>query len=117
MKNNRGVSMISLVVTIVLMIIIASMSAYYLVSTIDDAQYKDAKESFKNVENVVEYAKTQILIDEFTPNTKFLIKDQDLDNKFGTVLTSEQIAHIKAVNSDNSKKPGEKFYLMTQERC
>ena len=68
MKNNKAVSMISLVITIILMIILASISGFYLFTTINDAQYKDAKESLRNVENVVEYAKTQILVDEFTPN-------------------------------------------------
>jgi len=114
MRNNKAVSMISLIITILLMIIVASMSGYYLSSTIDDAQYKDAKESLKNVENVVEYAKTQILIDEFMPDTKFLITDSELDGKFGSILTTEEIAHIKATNADATKSPAEKFYLMSQ---
>lgn len=116
MKNNKAVSMISLVITIILMIILASISGYYLSTTIDDAQYKDAKESLRNVENVVEYAKTQILIDEFTPNTDNLITDAELDLKFGSVLSDEELTHIKTVNADDTKKPEEKYYLMTQIR-
>ena len=103
MKNNKAVSMISLVITIILMIILASISGYYLSTTIDDAQYKDAKESLRNVENVVEYAKTQILIDEFTPNTDNLITDAELDLKFGSVLSDEELTHIKTVNADDTK--------------
>lgn len=114
MKNNKAVSMISLVITIILMIILASISGYYLSTTIDDAQYKDARESLRNVESVVEYGKTQILMDEFTPNEEKLISDADLDLKFGTVLSNEEISHIKAINADDTKKPGEKYYLMKQ---
>jgi len=84
MKNNKAVTMISLVVTIVLIIIIASITSYYLSSTIEDVQYKDVKEELKNVENVVEYAKTQILIDEFMPDEEnFKITDYELVNNFG----------------------------------
>ena len=114
MKNNKAVSMISLVITIILMIILASISGFYLFTTINDAQYKDAKESLRNVENVVEYAKTQILVDEFTPNADKLISDAELDLKFSAVLSNEEIAYIKAVNADDSKKPEEKYYLMKQ---
>lgn len=116
MRNNKAVSMISLVITIILMIILASISGFYLFTTINNAQYKDAKESLRNVESVVEYAKTQILVDEFIPNTDNLISDAELDLKFGTVLSNEEIAHIKAINSDDTKMPEEKYYLMTQIR-
>lgn len=119
MKNKSAISMISLVITIVLIIIIASVSGYYIVSTIDDAQYKDAKEELKNVENVVEYAKAQILINQFMPNDDdvngFVIKDNELEEIFGRLLSTEEKEYIKQVNASDVKAPY-KFYLMYQER-
>lgn len=115
MKSTKAISMISLIIIIVLMIILASISGYYLTSTINDAEYKDVKEDIRNIENVVEYAKTQILINEFTPNENFLISDVDLENKFGNVLTSEEKDLIKTTNSDTTKKASEKYYLMNQK--
>ena len=56
MKNNKAISMISLVITIVLIIILAMITSQYLSSTMEDAQFKDAKEELKNVESVVEHA-------------------------------------------------------------
>ena len=115
MKNQRAVSMISLVITIVLIVIIASVSAYYITSTIEDAQYKDMKEEVKNVENVVEYAKTQILINEFTPNEEeYLISYEDLIDNFSRLLTAEELEYIKQVNESDVKAPY-KYYLMDQE--
>lgn len=119
MKNERAISMISMVITILLIIIIASISGYYIVSTIDNAQYKDAKEEVENVENVVEYAKTQILINQFMPNDDetngFVIKDSELETYFGNLLSTEEKEYIKQVNASDVRAPY-KFYLMDQNR-
>lgn len=114
--NNKAVSMISLVITIFLIIIIATISSYYLSSTIDDVMFKDAKEELKNVENVVEYAKAQILIDEFMPNENWLISDLEVENKFGKILSEDEINHIKKVNKSDEIKAPYKYYLMNQSR-
>lgn len=116
MKNTNGISMISLIITILLMIILASISGYYLTSTINDAEYKDLKEDMRNVESVVEYAKTQILMDEFEPNESFAITDAELEDKFGSVLTEEEKNLIKSVNGSASSTSSEKYYLMTPDR-
>lgn len=114
--NNKGVSMISVVVTVLLIIIIAAITSYCLSSIMEDVQYKDAKEELKNVETVVEYAKTQILIDEFMPNEDFIIDDAELDRKFGKVLSTEEIEYIKKINNSDDIKAPYKYYLMKQEK-
>lgn len=116
MKNNKAISMISLVITIVLIIILAMITSQYLSSTMHDAQYKDVKEELKNVENVVEYAKTQILIDEFMPNEDFMISDSELDMKFGKILTVDEIDYIKDVNNSDDLEAPYKYYLMNQSK-
>lgn len=116
MKNNEAVSMISLIITVLIIIILASVSSFYLSSTIDDTQYKDALEELKNVENVVEYAKTQILIDKFEPDETLLITDSQLENKFGTILSEKEIEEIKLVNNSSKIEAPYKYYLMNQER-
>lgn len=114
--KNKGISMMSLIITIILIIILASISSVYLSAVLEDVQYKDAKEEFKNVENVVEYAKTQILIDEFMPDQTWLITDIELENKFSRILTPEEIDHIKLVNASDAIKAPHKYYLMNQSR-
>ena len=116
MRNSKAITMISLVITIALVTIIATITSFYLSSVLEDAQYKDVKEELKNVENVVEYAKTQILIDEFMPNESWLITDNELDNKFGKVLKAEEIEYIKQVNNSDQIKSPYKYYLMNQEK-
>lgn len=116
MKNEKAVSMISLIITVLIIIILASVSSFYLSSTIDDTQYKDALEELKNVENVVEYAKTQILIDKFEPDETLLITDNQLQDKFGTILSEKEIEEIKLVNNSSKIEAPYKYYLMNQER-
>jgi len=114
MLNNKGVSIVALVVTIIMIILIAAISAPLLTSIIDDSLEQDAKVELKNVENVVDYARTQIKIDEFVPNESYVIKDDELEAKFGRVLTEEDKDYIKSINHANDKFI--KYYLMNQER-
>ncbi len=114
--NNKGISIISLVVTIILIIILAAISTPILSSVIDDSFEEDAKVELKNVQNVVEYAKAQILVDQFIPNEeKYKISYDDLFMKFGEILTSEELEYIKHINEDDSIRAPYKYYLMDQK--
>ncbi len=116
MRNNKGVSIISLVVTIIIIIIIAAISTPMLSSVISDSLEQDAKVELKNVENVVANARAQILVDNFSPNQAYIITDQELLSKYSGVLSNDEISHIQSVNNDDTINPAEKYYLMNQER-
>ena len=114
MLNKKGVSMISLVIIIIIIIILAAISTPLLTSVIDDSLEQDAKVELKNVENVVNYARTQIMIDEFIPSGAYVISETDLRNKFGTVLSEDEITNILAINSGSDIRV--KYFLMDQKR-
>lgn len=114
MRNNKGISMITLIITIVVMLILISIGGYYSFETIDKANQKDAKEEMRNVEEVIGAAKAQGLAGKFTPNKDLLITDAELTSMFGGLLTTEQIEAIKAVNNDASADPLKKYYLLDQ---
>lgn len=115
MKNQKAISMISLLVTIILIVVIASISSYYIVQVIEDVQYKDALEEMRNVKTVIEYAKTQLLLDQFSPDRDFLVTDAELENYFGDVLSEEQKEQIRTVNNSDADD-SEKYYLLNRER-
>ncbi len=116
MFNNKGISIITLIITIILIVILAAISAPLLSSVIDDSFDEDSKVELKNVQAVVENAKTLILTDQFTPNeSKYLVSDGDLNFKFGGILTTEEIEYIKTINHDDRIKAPYKFYLMDQK--
>ncbi len=113
--NNRAISMIALVITIIVIIIIASITAPLLSNVISDSLLEDAKVELRNVETVVGYAKTLILNDEFSPNPAYIISNEDLKSKFGTVLTYEEMEKIKEINENSKIKAPYKYYLMDEK--
>jgi len=116
MLNNKGVSIVSLIVTIILIIILAAISTPLLSSVIDDSFEEDAKVELKNVQNVVENAKTLILVDQFIPNQeKYMISYEDLFMKYGEILTREELEYIKHINEDENIRAPYKYYLMDQK--
>lgn len=115
MHNNKGISMITLIITIVVMLILISIGGYYSYEAIEKANEKDAKEEMRNVEEVIGAAKAQGLAGKFTPNKDLLITDAELTSMFGGLLTTEQIEAIKKVNKDTSVDPLRKYYLLDQK--
>lgn len=112
--NNKGINMITLIITIIIIIILASITVYHSVKTTEDATRKNTMEEMKNVEEVINVAKAKGMNGEFTPNEAFLIEDDELDSKYKGVLTSEQIENIKKVNKDANVDPLRKYYLLNQ---
>ncbi|MBR3281203.1 MAG: hypothetical protein IKI57_05150 [Clostridia bacterium] len=115
MTNEKGISMISLIVTILLIIILAAITAPILSSVINDSMEADAKLELSNVQSVVENAKSLIMTDQFIPNEEeYKISDADLESKFGPVLTPEEIEHIENINGNPDIQAPFKYYLMNQ---
>ena len=116
MTNEKGISMISLIVTIILIIILAAITAPILSSIIDDSLNADAQTEITNVQSVVENAKVLIMSDQFIPNqSEYMISDEDLESKFGTILTSEEIQYIEDINANENMQAPYKYYLMDQD--
>ena len=115
MTNDKGISMISLIITILLIIILAAITAPILSSIINDSLEADAKVELANVQAVVENAKTLIMTEKFIPNEDYIISNDELISKFGPVLTSDEIDWIEDVNNDPTKQAPYKYYLMNQD--
>lgn len=114
--NNRAVSMISLIITIIMIVIIAAISVPLLSNVINDSIMEDAKVEMKNVETVVDYAKAQIMDDRFIPSQEFAITEPELESRFGNILTPDEKNQIMNINNDGLILAPHKYYLMNQER-
>lgn len=113
-KKNKGMSMVTLIITIVVMLILIGITGYYSYEAIQQTNQKDLKEEIRNVEEVIGAAKVQGLAGKFMPDERFLISDEQLTSMFSGVLTSEQIETIKNVNNDATADPLKKYYLLDQ---
>ena len=114
MITNRAVSMISLVLTIVIIIILAAITAPLLSSVLNDTSRLDAEEEFANVFLVVQNAKKEILSESFVPDRRYLISGDDY-LLFSDILTDEELEKIRADNNDETIKAPYKYYLLNQE--
>jgi len=98
------------------MIIIASISVMYFADVLDDANYDKARVELKDVETVIESAKLKILTSDFVPNSSYIASLEEVKNKFGTVLSDEEIDYIQEINSNSNLSDYSKFYIMNQKR-
>ena len=112
--NNKAVSMVALVLTIVIIIILAAITVPLLSNVMSDSTELDAKEEFANVVAVVQSAKKDILVNRFVPNEDYVISDEELDAKYTGILTEEERQEIKDANK--GKVLEDKFFLMNQDR-
>ena len=115
MKSNKGISMGSLVITIILIIIIAGVTTTLLSSIINESLEGDAKAELKNAQSVVESAKALIIADEFEPDPQYIISDEELDSKFALSLSPEERGYIKEINNDPNLRAPYKYYLMDRD--
>ncbi|MBR4110685.1 MAG: hypothetical protein IKK43_03225 [Clostridia bacterium] len=112
--NNKGINMITLIITIIIIIILSSITIYHTTKTTSDATKKNVMEEMKNVEDVIGIAKAKGMIGEFIPNSLYKISDEQLDSKYKGILTADQIQTIKDINNDDTVDPLRKYYLLDQ---
>ena len=114
MKNNKGVTMISLALTILILVILATMTMYYGESAVKEAKLQDLKTnmlliqaSLKN--DLEKYHFETNSLDEATKNSK---KSEYLK---GTILSDSSITEVKEAfdkieNSSQVRKKINKDY-------
>ena len=115
MHNNKGISMVTLIITIVIILILTAITGYFSDKAIDDASKKNTKEEMKQVEEVISIAKAKGMNGEFTPNSRFLITEEELNASYGGLLTEMQIENIVNININPSINPLKKYYLLDQD--
>lgn len=115
MRNNKGISMVTLIITIVVILILVAITGYFSDKAIDDASKKNTKEEMKNVEEVISIAKAKGMNGEFVPNEEFIVKEEELETLFGGLLSEAQIEEIISINLNPSINPLKKYYLLDQD--
>lgn len=70
-KNNKGVTMMTLVITIVVMIILISVTGYYSIDSIKNSYISREKNELSDIVEYVSVKKAKLLIDEMDVNEEF----------------------------------------------
>ena len=97
MKNEKGITMMNLVVTIIVMVILISVAGFYSIDSIKNSYIANEKKELADVIEYVATLKTQLLIDEFSLSDDTVISQTLLD-KYENILTANQINKILEVN-------------------
>ena len=71
LKNNSGVTMMNLVITIVIMVILISVTGYYSIDSISNAYKSNEKKELADIVEYTSYKKAKLLIDEFDVTASF----------------------------------------------
>lgn len=76
MKNNKGISLITLLITVIVMIIIVSMVTYNGINLINDAKQKDAQDRLKVICSAILKDDTFL---EFSGDNEITLDKSDFD--------------------------------------
>lgn len=117
-KNNKGVTLMSLVITIVIMVILISIVGYFSLDSIKNSYVANQKKELADVVQYVGSKKVKLLLEEFDVSEKFP----------DTVVTSEGLYLIAnglsetnkniilEVNSSDYLKDNQKYLYITAEK-
>lgn len=104
--SDKGISLMSLIVTIIIIILLAAIGGYYAIDSLDKSERMNAQTELRNVEELVSIQKAKIVADVIEiPDTYKATSEQI--NKFSKVLSSSDI---------NKVKTNGKYYYMNQSR-
>lgn len=111
--NEKGISLMVLLVTIVIIIILASIGGYYTIDTISKAERLDLEEELRNVEELVSVQRARVQNGEYKVPETYVATDAEI-KKYEGLLSSSDIEEIKRAN--NADIPPEyKYHLMNQQ--
>lgn len=105
MKNNKGITIMSLIITIVVMLILISIVGYFSIDSIKNTHMANDKKEMADIVQYVAAKKTKLLINEFdvedeyadsviTSESLYLIAsglDEDIANKIIEVNTADNL--------------------------
>lgn len=108
MRNEKGISLVALIVTIIIVVILALISGFYSRDILDDTEIMNAETDLRNVDELVGIQKARIMSGEVTIPSSYLAND-DTINSFNNVdeskLDSSSISKILSSG---------KYYYMDQ---
>lgn len=114
MREN-GISLVSLIVTIIIIIVLASIGGYYTIDVLNKNTRMDIEEELRNVEELVSVQRVNVQAEKYEVPTTYIATDDEIDSKYGDVLSSYLISIIKETNNNANISPVYKYHLMNQE--
>ena len=115
--HEEGISLISIVITIIVIILLATIVGVSSVKILKRAEENNIKQEFRNVEELVGTVKGKVMagsIDIDIPENTYVASNAQID-QYSSVLDNVEIESIKSINTDPDASKNEKYHLMNQE--
>ena len=123
LKNNRGVTMMTLVITIVVMVVLISVAGFYSLDNIENTYIANQKKELSDVVEYVSVKKAKLLIDKMDVNEEFGEDDGtspivNINNLYDIAsgLTERQLNNIIDVNSSEYLPDNYKYVYISAEK-
>lgn len=97
MKKENGVTIMTLVITIIIMVIMVSVAGFYSVDSINNSYKANAKKELADVVEYTSILKTELLLEKFELENETVISHEEL-YKLEDKLLESQINKILEVN-------------------
>lgn len=114
-KNNKGVTIMSLVITIVVMVILISIVGYFSIDSIKNSYISNEKKEMADLQEYVLSRKAKLLNDEFNVSGYELVTDEFL-NWFANGLAETEKQKIIEVNTDIYLNENYKYFYITKDK-
>ena len=119
-KNNKGVTLMSLIITVVVMVILLSIVGYFSLDSVKNSYTANEKKELVDVAQYVSAIKIKLLLGEFDINEEY----ENAQNKIVTSeavhliasgLTESELVKIKTVNETEDLDENYKYFYITAE--
>lgn len=119
-KNNKGITLMSLIITIVVMVILLSIVGYFSLDSVKNTYIANEKKEMADVVQYVSALKVKLLLGDFNVNDNF----ENIESKIVTTeamhliasdLSVNEMNKIKSVNEDLELDENYKYLFITSK--
>lgn len=114
MKNQKGVTLMSLVITIIVMVILLSVAGYYSIDSIKNSHIANREKEFVEVIEYVGVLKTYLLLEEFLLEEDTVVTNERL-YVYENIIPGTQINKMLEVNL-SALDPIYKYHFIDAEK-
>ena len=117
LKNNKGITLMTLIVTIVVMIILISIVGYFSMDSVINSHIANDKKEFADIVQYVATRKAELLIDEFDVSEKYpnSVVTAEALYLFARGLGEDELNKIIEVNEAENLSNNYKYIYITSE--
>ena len=119
-KNNKGITLMSLIITVVVMVILLSIAGHFSLDSVKNTYIANEKKEMADVVQYVSALKVKLLLGEFNVSENFenvqsKIVTEEALHLIASNLSENEMDKIKSVNDDSFLDANYKYLYITSK--